>query len=239
MSYVTFDLEIFDDLILGQSYTGQGISCAALAFEDGPVMRFSNAGTDGRRLDKDQAIRLVQRLSEIEHGGDQIVTWNGTSFDFKVLAIESGEYDVCRRLALNHIDLMLYPLFIKGFPLALDKVLTGMGLKGKTHEVYLKSGEKITNMAGGKAPLLWRQGEYDAVLTYLDGDVTRLLELTKVIAHEGKMEWISGSGKPMYLPVGDIGPVKDLFSIPEPNTSWMTNPVTRDSATGWLNYHKS
>jgi hypothetical protein len=39
-----------------------------------------------------------------------IVTWNGTGFDFDILAEESGMLAECKGLAVNHVDMMFHVL---------------------------------------------------------------------------------------------------------------------------------
>ena len=76
---------------------------------------------------------------------------------------------------------MLLVTFAKGWFLGLDKALKGAGIAGKVHELTLKNGEMLHDMNGGMAPKLWADGEHDAVLTYLRGDVEQTLALAQNI----------------------------------------------------------
>ncbi len=121
-----------------------GIACAAaFATNDNPIY-WHEPG----KLTRDQARALVNDLMafSLDH---LIVTWNGTAFDFQVLAIESGMIDECAELALNHCDLMLQVTFQKGYYLSLNAAAIGMGLPGKTHEVKLNNGDILPEMSEG------------------------------------------------------------------------------------------
>ena len=124
---------------------------------------------------------LVGTLVKLPHTGYSLLTWNGLSFDFKVLAAQSGEHDVAVRLAMDHFDIMFQILCIKGFALGLDRVCAGAGLEGKKHVVALKDGSSMDHMEGKRAPELWAKGETEAVLAYLHDDVEQLWKLATVL----------------------------------------------------------
>jgi hypothetical protein len=144
----------------------------------------------------------------------------------------------CGELALNHIDMMLLVTFAKGWYLGLQKALEGPGLAGKLKTVELKDGTQIVDMAGAKAPQMWAAGEYDAVLAYLEQDVLQPLELAGDIAKTGSIRWLSNNGRPQTVNT-DLKTVIECFSIPEPDTSWMSDPPTRDQFVSWIPDFKS
>src|SRR5581483_11809905 len=80
-----------------------GITCAALASRDGPEPRFFQGVP---QMSREECVALVQELKRLASEGYTLVTWNGTGFDFAVLARESGLSKDCAELALAHIDLM-------------------------------------------------------------------------------------------------------------------------------------
>jgi hypothetical protein len=88
-------------------------------------------------------------------------------------------------------------------------------------------------MNGKKAPELWRNGEFEAVKTYLRGDVIQPLKLADAILRNRGIRWTSKTGKPMMQYTG-LNPVKTLFSLPVPDTSWMTNPKSRKDFVSWM-----
>jgi hypothetical protein len=141
--------------------------------------------------------------------GYTLLTWNGCSFDFHVLAQESSLFNECGDLALNHIDLMLIVTFTKGYFLGLDKALAGAGVKGKVKNVTLSNGTLLNDMSGAKAPQLWADGEYQVVLEYLRADVTQLIELAKVIETKKSFQWKSNSGRTQSFPIEKFLVVKE------------------------------
>jgi hypothetical protein len=235
MKFAAFDLEITKILPENtynlMDHAPLGISCAAAALSDRaePIIW---QGVPG--MDRAQCQAMVAELGELVAAGYQLVTWNGCAFDFQVLAQESGMVGECGALALNHVDLMLLATFTKGYFLGLDKVLQGAGIKGKVKQVQLKDGSVMRDMGGGKAPELWAQGEHEAVLTYLRGDVLGLLELVEVVQRKKRMNWKSNRGNPQNIRVPKLLTVKACFSIPEPDVSWMSNPPRRKQFVDWI-----
>ena len=232
MKLMSFDIEI--SKIIPESsgnlfaHSPLGISCAAVAYDE---VRFWQAVP---QLTKEESQQIVHDLQKYAADGHTIVTWNGCGFDFRLLAEESGMVEECGELALNHVDLMLLVTFNKGWYLGLDKALKGAGIAGKVHEVKLKNGDTLRDMNGGMAPQLWADAEYEAVLTYLRGDVEQTLALAKNIQQTHEIRWLSGRGKPQSVAVPQLLTVRECFSLPEPDVSWMDNPPTRESFVKWI-----
>lgn len=232
MKLISFDLEIakllaakVDDLF---AHAPLGISCAAVAHDD---VRFWS-GTP--QLSKEECQVLVKDLLAYTTAGYTFVTWNGCGFDFRVLAQESGMVAECGQLALDHVDLMLLVTFAKGWFLGLDKALAGANIEGKVHELRLKSGETLYEMSGALAPKLWADGEHDAVLTYLRGDVDQTLALAQNVLETHSIRWTSGRGKPQSVSVPRLLTVRECFNIPKPDTSWMSEPPEREDFVKWI-----
>lgn len=227
MKFAAFDLEIAEPM--ENEYAGQHISCAAIFTDQGvkyhqnfPYMTPFDAGF------------LLGNLLELESQGYSILTWNGLSFDFRVLAEQSDRLFECKRMAMEHYDLMFQVLCVKGFPLGLNKAAIGAGLEGKKHEVVLKSGEVLTKMDGARAPELWQKGEGHAVLEYLHDDVEQLWKLATVIETKKSISWIANSGKFNSFIVPELLTVRDCLSLPLPDTSWMSTHITRESMMEWM-----
>ena len=232
MQLISFDIEIAKIL---PEFSGNlfdhaplGISCAAVAHED---VRFWQGIP---QLTKAECQQMVRDLMAYQEAGYTIVTWNGCGFDFRLLAEESGMVEECAGLAADHVDLMLLVTFNKGWYLGLDKALHGAGIAGKVHEVTLKNGETLRDMDGGLAPKLWADGEHQAVLTYLRGDVEQTLALAKNIEQTGEIRWLSNRSKPQSVAVPKLLTVRECFSLPEPDVSWMDNPPTREGFVSWI-----
>ncbi len=232
MKLLSFDIEISKviDNFSGDlfKHSPLGISCAAVAHDE---VKFWQGVP---QLTKEENQQMVRDLMDYKDAGYTIVTWNGCGFDFRLLAEESGMVDECAALAIDHVDLMLLVTFNKGWYLGLDKALNGAGIGSKVHEVKLKSGETLHDMNGGMAPELWAKGEHDAVLTYLRGDVEQTLALAKNVQKTRKIRWLSGRGKPQSVAAPKLLTVRECFSLPEPDVSWMDNPPTRESFVQWI-----
>lgn len=140
----------------------------------------------------------------------------------------------CADLAMNHVDLMLIVTFTKGWYLGLQKVLEGAGIGGKVKSLTLSDGTVMTDMDGSKAPELWAQGEREAVLTYLEGDIVQLPKLAEHIQEDGGISWVSGRGKRQWVSARKLLSVRECFDIPEPDTSWMDNPPVRQQFVDWM-----
>ena len=235
MRLASFDIEIAsvipDQVQDWAKQPGLGISCAAIAFSDSDNIKFWSGKP---RLTMNDAQALVREISDLTKAGYSIVTWNGCSFDFRILAEESGLLKETSQLALQHFDLMLMVTFTKGWFLSLQKALEGAGLSGKLKAVKLSDGKVISDMDGSMAPSLWAAGEYDAVLTYLKQDVKQELQLAQGIISSGRISWISNSGKPQNVRFPRLLTVSECFDIPEPDTSWMSDPPSRNRFIEWM-----
>ncbi len=232
MKLISFDLEIsnllpekVDNLF---DYAPLRISCAATASDD---VQFWYGVP---HLNQEESQKLVKDLINYVAEGYTIVSWNGCGFDFRVLAEESGMVEECGDLALNHVDLMLLVTFKKGWYLGLDKALSGANIAGKVHELKLKNGKMLREMSGALAPKLWSEGETEAVLTYLRGDVEQTLALAEVVRETHKIRWTSGRGKPQSVAVPKLLTVRECFDLREPDTSWMSNAPQREDFVQWI-----
>lgn len=235
LKLAAFDLEIAaqipDDVDDWTSFEPLGISCAAVAMSDVTPVRF---WTGAPRMSREEAVGLVHDLIQLQEAGYTIVTWNGCGFDFRVLAQESGLVEECGRLALGHVDLMLVVTFTKGWYLSLQKALEGAGLAGKLKRVALSDGTVLDGMGGAQAPQLWADGEREAVLAYLEQDVAQLLELAHHASARGEIRWISNAGNPQSVRFPRLWTVQECFRLPEPDTSWMTDPPRREQFVSWI-----
>jgi len=240
MKLAAFDLEIAkgipDGIADWRTVSPLGISCASVAFSDcnTPLVRYGVP-----QMTREDCQMLVRELQGLIDQGYSIVTWNGSSFDFPVLAEESGMYTECVDLAANHIDLMLIVTFTKGWFLSLQKALDGARLSGKVKTVSLSNGTVLKDMDGSKAPELWSQGEHEAVLTYLQGDVEQLIKLAEVVQRDGAIRWTANSGKPQSIMIDRLLTVNECLNIPEPDVSWMTNPPSRQQFVQWMEPYRS
>jgi hypothetical protein len=235
MKLASFDIEIAAVLPEGISdwarHPDLGISCAAAAFEDREEVKFWSGVP---RLDLHAAQLMARELVEIQASGYRIVTWNGCGFDFRVLAQESAMVDELAPLTMQHVDLMLMVTFARGHYLGLQAALEGAGLTGKLKRVQLSDGAWVEDMEGSQAPILWEQGEQEAVLAYLEQDVRQQLALAERVRERGEIRWTSRRGKPQAVAFDKLLTVKECFSLPEPDTSWMSDPPSREQFVAWM-----
>jgi hypothetical protein len=90
-------------------------------------------------------------------------------------------------------------------------------------------------MSGLLAPQMWAQGRRQEVLDYVAQDTRTTLDLATVCEKQGCFRWITrrGAMKRMPLRTGWLE-VKSAAKLPEPDTSWMSNPMPRRKFTAWL-----
>ena len=237
MKLLSYDIEIYNDFPEGEVDLHDIIpSIAAICTTELDGRFFyspKNEDGSGAHMHPDIARNLVWAMWASAKDGYVPFTWNGTGFDFQLLAYYTGLIEECAHLALNSVDGMLLVTFRKGYYLGLDAALIGAGVAGKQHEVTLNDGSVITDMNGAKAPEMWRNGEYSAVMDYLRGDVVQPLKLGEVLLSSNQLKWTSKSGRPQGV-FTKMELVKDLFKLPVPDTSWMTDPPTRRKFIDWM-----
>lgn len=231
--YLAFDIETAKEVpgedFNWKPYRPLGISCAAAFACDAkePIVWFgkNSDGTPAHRISRGEAENVVRELVKLAADGYTLLTWNGLGFDFDILAEESGSYKECRELALNHVDMMFHVFCDRGFPVKLEKAAQALGIPGKP-----------AGMDGRLAPQLWAQGRYQDVIDYVIQDVRIALQIAIKCERQGRFQWITQKGvsKSMDLPRGWLT-VRDAVRLPEPDTSWMNNPIPRREFTQWLN----
>jgi len=231
MKYLAFDLEIAKEIPEGETdwkkHRPLGITCAATLTESGHPQLWHGGviGKPAPQMTKSDLCDMVGYLQYRVSRGYLILTWNGLSFDFDVLAEESGLHAECAELALNHIDMMYHIFCLRGHYLGLDKVAKGLGLSGKTD-----------GMTGAKAPQMWANGQYGEVLAYVAQDVRTTLEVALEVERLGMVQWTSASGRLNMVEIDQWLTVADAQRLPLPDTSWMTNPVDRSQFTAWMQH---
>jgi hypothetical protein len=200
-----------------------GIACAATLLSDTDEMVLWH-GAARNHLSRGESAALVEYLMAKVGLGYTVATWNGVGFDFDILAEESGMLAECRELAVNHVDMMFNVLCRLGHGVSLDAAAKGMGLEGK-----------LDGMNGAMIPTLWAEGKREVVLDYVAQDVRITAELATKCEACRVFRWIAKSGKlrSMALPGGWLT-VEEAEQLPEPDTSWMTDPWRRTDFTAWL-----
>ena len=93
---------------------------------------------------------------------------------------------------------------------------------------------KPEGMSGALAPNLWAEGHHQTVLDYVVQDVRMALQIAEQAERENKLQWITRRGQKntVALPNGWLT-VRDACALTEPDTSWMDNPLSRQSFLKW------
>ncbi len=230
--YVAFDIEtakilpaVVPDL---KAHRPLGIACAATlcSTEDRPRLWHGRTddGQPSPRMTCEDAANLVNALSDLVDDGFTILTWNGLGFDFDILAEESAMPGECRRLACGHVDMMFHSFCERGFLIGLDRAAKAMRLQGKSQAIEPHM-----------APRLWSEGRRNEVLDYVSQDVRATLELAHACESQKCLRWLTKKGGigEIKLPRGWLT-VDEASRLPEPDTSWMDNPMPRSRFTDWL-----
>lgn len=167
---------------------------------------------------------IAERATAAPWNRPILVGWNSLSFDWQVLAVESGMYAECKELALNHIDLMFAFLSKQGHRLSLASAAEGIGLK-----------KGVAGLdTGARACDLWQTGEYETVLRYCAQDAIITLELAKAYL-AGGFSWRTKSGNEKWFSIKTNSP-DDLLVSSVMKWPALSNPLVdpRDSWR-WLN----
>lgn len=221
--YLAFDLEIFKPIPEGATdwklYRPLGISCAATWASDEEEPRRWHE-PDYQPMGLDRLFDLTHYMRSATYGGYKILTWNGLSFDFDVLAEES-QLDVVD-LALSHIDMMFHFFCMKGFPLGLNTAALGMGLPGK-----------LEGMDGALAPIIWPD-DPERILEYVSLDVRTTLDVAQAVDELGCLNWTAKSGRANSIKIPRWLTCSEALRLPEPDTSWMADPWSRRKFTEWI-----
>ncbi len=204
-----------------------GITCAALATPRGiwTYAATDETGAFAERMTVEQCRELLDDIQTLQAGGYDIITWNGLGFDFDILGEEANAGRVCAKIALSesHIDMMYHFLCDQGYPIGLDAAAKGLGLPGKSDGIK-----------GDLVPEIWRSHP-QRVIDYVRSDA---LQTVKVFQLSQKHEivllsWISRNERINTWHAGRWLSVPEASALPLPDTSWMPDPLERESFTDW------
>lgn len=230
--YLAFDIEtakdVPGDFSQWRKHRPLGIICAATCAADAePKLWHSQtaAGQPASRMTQADVRELVSYLGVMASQGYTVLTWNGASFDFDVVAEESGALAECRACAHDHVDMMFHLVCQMGFGVKLQKAAEGLGLEGKAG-----------GMSGSEAPKLWAAGDYAKVLAYVAQDVRLALQVALECEKRKEFAWITAKGSRSTKPlVGGWKTVREALQMPLPDTSWMTTKgMSREDCLAWM-----
>src|SRR3954469_18759206 len=135
--YVAFDIETAKITPEGEDFLSHrplGITCYAIAWKMGSVIQTKSGyglnadKTYAPQMSRQECADLVHNLMSAVAKGFVLVAHNGASFDFDILAEESGLYRECANLAKASVDTLLHVYCAKGFRVGLDAIAKGMQL---------------------------------------------------------------------------------------------------------------
>lgn len=222
---------------LGPFESMEGVTCIGLADNKGDSWTscgpLTEEGMYLRTMRPEDISPMLKALDRWVRIGSDVVTWNGAGFDFRVLAEFCPEHaHLCRRIALNHIDIAFQMFCNKGFMVGLNAASSSM-----------KIGKKIVGMDGLEAAKMWTLSKeaQERVLMYCKHDAVLTLKLYQMILEKRHMTWVSKrSGNlcfwwPWKNTLGEkLLTVKQSLELPKPDTSWMDEPWEREKFVGWL-----
>jgi len=229
--YLAFDIETAKVLPADVSdvlaYRPLGIACAAAVASDGgePLVWHGNAGgVPAARMAPEEVCAMIVDLTERVDDGYTLVTWNGLSFDLNILAEESGLSVECGTLALGHVDMMFHVVCALGHYISLGKAAEAFGIPGKAG-----------GMSGHQAPVLWAAGEHAKVIDYNVQDARLTLTVAEEAERRGRLQWITRRERVGTMPLARGWQcVGDACRMPLPDTSWMSDPPSRDGCMAWV-----
>ena len=234
---LAFDVEsatISDEFLSPFLHDDIGITCAATL--DTTTLLTWHGLEDGNpapRMIREEAGYLVNYLLHCVRQGFHIVTWNGSGYDFPLLAQTSGRYDDCAFINRNHIDMMYLVVSTNGHRLGIKAPAKALGFQKGTKDVA----------SGGSAPQMWADGEYEKVLEYVAQDAILTYQVAEALFSQWGFPWISSKGRSQhfYLPSdkdsSDISAlsVEAVMKWPDPRKpKWMDRIERRGRYTDWM-----
>jgi len=112
----------------------------------------------------------------------------------------------------------------RGFLVGLAKVAQAMGIEQK----------KL--MDGAEAPKRWAAGRHQEVMDYVVGDCQMTNKVVEAILQTKSLSWITAKGFLKHHPMPRLKTVEQVLCDPEPDQSWMTNPLRREKFCDWLEH---
>jgi len=229
--FIAFDIETakvlpdgFDNL---HNHRPLGITCAATWCTDKsePEVFYSEKsnGFPAPKMTEQDLNTFIDHLNSKVKAGYTILTHNGLGFDFDILAEESERFEICRSLAVQHVDMMFHFFCGKGFPISLNAAANAIG------------NSKPSDVDGSLAPKLWKEESFQKVINYIAQDCKLTLDVAETSAKRGQISWITQRGKESHFPLTNGWlTVEQASQLPLPDTSWMDNPWPRSKFTSWL-----
>ena len=231
LKLLSVDIEISDVFELAKhedmdKYAPFHISVAATAIHSGVNTvwyspREAGSAEPALNIIREKAKELLQYLADMQRDGYMICAWNGLGFDLKWIGHVAEDMKLAARVALKSYDPMFQFFNQTGYPVALAAVAKAMGI------------EQVKSMAGADAPKQWRGGNYQAVMDYVLGDCQLTNLIVLAIGEYRQVRWVATKGHVRAIPMPRLKTVEEVLKEPEPDQSWMTNPLKRNKFSDW------
>lgn len=230
MQLLSFDIEIAEvfDLKEGEDLEKHGpfhIAVASTVAHAGETRLWYSMDEGSAPLvsmTREKARELLLYLRQMQEDGYMVCAWNGLGFDLRWLGHNAGDMHLAAEVALDSYDPMFQFFNQRGFPVGLESVAKGMGIKQR----------KL--MQAAEAPKHWRAGNHKVVMDYVVGDSEMTNQVVAAIVERGEVCWITREGSLRREPMSALKTVRQVLQGPEPDQSWMSTPIPRAKFTHWL-----
>ena len=230
MDIVSFDIEISDIFELQShedldKYGPFHISVASTAIYNGEEkLWYSVDGNNDplANISRNTASNLLNYLKSMQNQGYLICAWNGLKFDMRWIGYNANDMHLAAAIARKMYDPMFQFFNRRGFPISLASVAKAMGIK------------QLKLMKGEDAPKEWRAGNYKKVMDYVLGDsqITNLI-INEIIRRQ-EIAWVTQKGDIRTEPIPRLKSVEEILQEPEPDQTWMKDPISRKRFYKWF-----
>jgi len=228
---LSVDIEISDVFELGrhediEKYAPFHIAVAATAVYAGAeTLWYSEHGPGNAEpalnMTRNKARELLQYLADMQRDGYRLCTWNGLGFDLKWIGHVAEDMKLAAQVALKSYDPMFQFFNQTGYPAGLAAVSKAMGIG------------QAKSMDAADAPKQWRAGNHHAVMDYVMGDCQLTNMILLAIEQYKQVRWVATKGHTRAIPMPKLKTVEEVLREPEPDQSWMTNPLRRSKFCDW------
>jgi hypothetical protein len=227
---LSFDIEISDvfDLQPGEDLDRHApfhVSVASTVRDRGEEYLWYSTEADGTptvEMSRRRARDLLVYLDRATREGCRVCAWNGLGFDLRWIGHAAGDPALAAEVALRSYDPMFQFFNQRGFPVSLAAVGRAMGV------------EQTKLMDGADAPKEWRAGNHHRVMEYVLGDSQITNAIVRAIEDAGEVRWVTKRGTTAREPMPELKPVADVLAEPEPDQSWMDEPMPRGKFVRWM-----
>lgn len=230
MKLLSFDIEIADIFTLKsnediEKYGPFHISVASAVIYQGNCELWYSKDDEGypkMHLSKEYALEMLYYLRQKQGEGYMVCAWNGLKFDLRWIGHTAENMELAAKVALQLYDPMFQFYNKRGFPISLESVAEGMGIKLKK------------TMKGEDAPIEWQKGNYQKVMGYVLTDSQITNEIIMEIYNQKRISWITKNGIKKHESIPKLKTVEEVLKDPKPDQSWMDNPMPREKFYSWF-----